>query len=172
MNSRRIWKLSLMGAPGAGKSSIISRIVYDTDASGSTVRGLLTKKIKVPHNGKMLDFEFIFQEIDNMDDGTKFIAGSSGIILIFDVTQSMNASEVDKLAKFINSLEKKPLIFIAANKIDRKYEAVTWQEDLGPLAKSMDAPLYMISSRMPDTVSTMIRDIAIILMEKKNEKRN
>ena len=171
MTSRRIWKLSLIGAPGTGKSSIISRIVFDTDASGTTMRGLLTKKIKVPYNGSTLDFEFIFQEIDSMDGDAKLIAGSSGIILVFDVTQALNISEVNRFAKFIKGLEKNPPVFIAANKIDRKYEAITWHEDLEPLSRIMDASIYMVSSRMSDTVSNMVKDIAIKLMEKKNDKR-
>ncbi|MHB1647532.1 MAG: GTPase domain-containing protein [Cuniculiplasma sp.] len=169
--SRRIWKLSLIGAPGTGKSSIISRIVYDTDAAGTTARGLLTKKIKVKKGGHNLDFEFIFQEIDGLEGDAKQIAGSSGIVLIFDVTQPMDGAEVNRFAKFLGGLEKKPMIFLAANKIDRKYEAVTWQEDLEPIASSLDAPLYMISSRQSDTVSEMITDIAIRLLERKNEKR-
>ena len=79
---------------------------------------------------------------------------------------------LNRFAKFINGMEKRLPIFIAANKIDRKYEAVTWQEDLEPLASTMDASIYMISSRVSDTVSSMMKDIAIKLMEKKNEKRN
>ena len=106
-----------------------------------------------------------------MDGDAKLIAGSSGIILVFDVTQALNVSEVNRFAKFIKGLEKKPPVFIAANKIDRKYEAITWHEDLEPLSRTMDASIYMISSRMSDTVSNMVKDIAVKLMEKKNDKR-
>ncbi|MGP6206645.1 GTPase domain-containing protein [Cuniculiplasma sp. SKW3] len=170
ISSRFIWKVSVVGTSGSGKSSLISRIVYDSDNGGIGNRGLLRKKINITYDGKPVESEFIIQEIDGFIENEKIMSGSSAIIIVTDVTRELNEREIQKFIKFISILERKPLMVIAATKIDRKYEAVTWQEDLDPISKTYKVPVYMVSARMPETVKKMTEDIATKLLDRKNGK--
>ncbi|MCL4345903.1 MAG: GTPase domain-containing protein [Candidatus Thermoplasmatota archaeon] len=170
ISSRFIWKVSVVGTSGSGKSSLISRIVYDSDNGNFGNKGLLRKKISVNYDGKQVESEFIIQEIDGFVENEKIMSGSSVIIIVADVTKELNEKEIHKFIKFVSILDRKPLMVISATKIDRKYEAVTWQEDLEPLSKEYNVPVYMVSSRIPDTVKKMTDDIVIRLLERKNGK--
>ncbi len=170
ISSRFIWKVSVVGTSGSGKSSLISRIVYDSDSGSLENRGLLRKKISVNYKGKTVENEFIFQEIDGFMENEKIMSGSSAIIMVTDVTKTLNEGEIRKFVRFVSILERKPYLILAATKIDRKYEAVTWQEDLEPLSNSYKIPVYMVSAKMPETVRKMLEDIAQTLLERKNGK--
>ena len=46
MDQERVtWKITVLGQPDAGKSSLISRIVYDSDSGVIKQRGLIKKKM-------------------------------------------------------------------------------------------------------------------------------
>ena len=63
------------------------------------------------------------------------------------------------------------LLILAANKVDRKYEAVTWKEDLEPMAKKFGLNLYMVSAKQPETVNNMVNGISRLLIGRINGKR-
>ena len=72
---------------------------------------------------------------------------------------------------FISNFGKNPLIFIAGSKIDRRYEAKIWEEDLEPLKKNQTTKLYMVSSRQSETVKSMLNDIAVSLLKRTLERK-
>jgi predicted GTPase len=162
-----MWKVSVVGSAESGKSSIISRIVFDSDVGNFMGKGLLRKKITVDREGKTNQAELIFQEIDGFPENEKLLAGSAAIIVVIDVTKKVQTNEIEN---FIKVTRKKQLIILAANKIDRKYEAVTWSDELEPFAQKMDVELFLVSSKMPETVLKMIQKVASDLMGKLNGK--
>ncbi|MHB1623119.1 MAG: Rab family GTPase [Cuniculiplasma sp.] len=162
-----MWKVSVVGEPDAGKSSLISRIVFDSEAGSFMGKGLLRKKITIQDQNRMSQAELILQEIDGLPENDKLLAGSSAIIIVVDVTKDVNKKAMEK---FIKGANKKALIVIAANKIDRKYEAVTWREDLDPFVKNYNLELFLISTKIPETVNGMIKEIGKLLMGRINGK--
>ncbi|MCL4323703.1 MAG: GTPase domain-containing protein [Candidatus Thermoplasmatota archaeon] len=168
ISGRLMWKVSLVGGLESGKSSLISRIVFDSETGNFINKGLLRKKVSFQENGKDYHAELILQEISGFPTNEKLLAGSSAIIIVVDVTKKMNEQEI---INFIRLTQKRGLIIMAANKVDRKYEAVTWKEDLEPIAKKFDLDLYMVSAKQPDTVNNMVNGISRLLIGRINGKQ-
>ena len=99
ISGRLMWKVSLVGDTESGKSSLISRIVFDSEAGSFINKGLLRKKVSFEDDGKNYHAELIFQEIDGFPDNEKLLAGSSAIIIVVDVTKKLNEGEVTKFIK-------------------------------------------------------------------------
>jgi GTPase SAR1 family protein len=168
ISGRLMWKVSLVGDTESGKSSLISRIVFDSEAGSFINKGLLRKKVSFDDDGKTYHAELIFQEIDGFPENEKLLAGSSAIVIVVDVTKKLNEGEI---TKFIKNTQKKGLLILAANKVDRKYEAVTWKEDLEPMAKKFGLNLYMVSARQPESVNNMVNGISRLLIGRINGKQ-
>jgi len=167
MSNRLIWKITILGEPDTGKSSIISRIVFDSEVGKSSGKGLLRKKVSFSSVNQQKQAEFIIQELDGFPVNHKGLVGSSAILVVVDVTKKFEPS---KISTFIEGIENKPEVCIVANKIDLKYEALTWIEELEPFAKKHKIDLYMVTSKESDSVNTMIQGVAKKLMVRVNGK--
>lgn len=171
ISTRLTWKVSVIGEPGSGKSSLISRMAYDSDSVSGSLRGLIRKKMNVVYNGETRNVEFLFQEIDGFTGADNLLSSSNGVIIVVDITNPVDLKSLVKFVDFISNFGKNPLIFIAGSKADRRYEAKIWEEDLEPLRKTPTTKLYMVSSRQPDTVKNMLNDIGVSLLKRTLERK-
>ncbi len=168
MSGRFIWKITFVGEPDTGKSSIVSRIVFDSEVGNFSGKGLLRKKVSFSSGNEKKQAEFIIQEVDGFPSDNKVLIGSAAILIVVDVTKKF---QPDKISRFISGVDKKLEVCIVANKIDLKYEALTWLEELEPFAKKNHVSLYMVSSRVSDSVNSMIQEVAQKLMVRVNGKQ-
>ena len=171
ISNRLTWKVSVIGQPGSGKSSLISRMAYDSDSAAGVMRGLVRKKLNAELNGETRNVEFLFQEIDGFSGSDNLIASANGVIIVVDITNPVDFDELTKFINFISNFGKKPLIFIAGSKLDRRYEAKIWEKDLEPLKKNGISKIYMVSSRQPETVKSMLNDVAASLLMRTMERK-
>ncbi|MGC8609047.1 MAG: GTPase domain-containing protein, partial [Thermoplasmata archaeon] len=111
-----------MGSKGSGKSSIISSLIYG-DFSITPAKPLLKKTITKDVNGKKVIIDILFQEAN--ENYEKQILNSTAIILVVDITDEKSYNYAKSILPEINSQKKSP-IFLVANKLDLKYEAVIW----------------------------------------------
>ncbi len=168
LSGRFIWKLTFVGEPTTGKSSLIARIVFDSEAGNFIGKGLLRKKIAFPSGDHNAQAEFIIQEVDGFPSDNKILIGSAAILIVVDITRKF---ESEKISKFIKGVNGKVQIGLVANKIDRKFEAMTWVEELEPFAKKNNVSLYMVSSKASQDVNSMMQSIAQSLMVRINGKQ-
>ena len=171
ISTRLTWKVSVIGEPGSGKSSLISRMAYDSDSVSGSLRGLIRKKLNVVYEGEPRNVEFLFQEIEGFAGADNLLSSSNGVIIVVDITNPVDLKGLAKFIDFISNFGKNPLIFIVGSKIDRRYEAKIWEEDLEPLKKNQNTKLYMVSSRQSETVKNMLNDIAVSLLKRTLERK-
>ncbi|MGP6294360.1 GTPase domain-containing protein [Caldiplasma sukawensis] len=171
-NMKYTWKVSFIGDPGNGKTSLISRVVYDSDHSTFSGKGLLRKKISITLKKKEYNIEFIIQEIDDKDENEKLLTGSGAIVVVIDVTKPLNEKDIKKKLSYLSSLERKPLVFIAATKSDRRYEAEFWKDDLNKIVGKEGTEVFFVSAKDGEEVKNMMETIGMKLLEKKLENGN
>ncbi|WP_393970717.1 GTPase domain-containing protein [Oxyplasma meridianum] len=168
---RLTWKVSIVGPTGSGKSSLISRIVYDSDNPASTQKMILRKRITVPYNGGTRSVDFLFQELEETDKTEKFLTGSTAILITADVTSKDSLKYSEEILKFISGFERKPLVVVLGTKTDLRYEAVIWQDELDRLAKKYGALSFLVTAKNANDVPKVLEQISSRLLEKVASKR-
>jgi GTPase SAR1 family protein len=168
---RLTWKVSIVGPTGSGKSSLISRIVYDSDNPASTQKMILRKRISVPYNGGSRNVDFLFQELEEAKNAEKFLMGSTAILVTADITSKDSLSYSEDILKFISRFERKPLVVLLGTKMDLRYEAVVWQDELDNLAKKYGALSFLVTAKNSNEVPKVLEQISSRLLEKVASKR-
>ena len=59
-STRVVWKVSVLGPDGSGKSSLISRIIYDSDSPDIQPRSILKKSLSINDKGKKILVDLLF----------------------------------------------------------------------------------------------------------------
>ncbi|EQD71170.1 GTPase [mine drainage metagenome] len=171
ISTKLTWKVSVIGEPGAGKSSLISRMAYDSDSISASMRGLIRKRVSIQHDGENRTVEVLFQEINGFSGAESLLSSSNAVIIVVDITKPMDLNELGKFVHFVSNFGKSPLVFIAGSKLDRRYEAQIWESDFDPMKNNGNVKIYMVSSKMPDTVKTMLNDVSLNLLKRTMERR-
>lgn len=168
---RLTWKVSIVGPTGSGKSSLISRIVYDSDNPASTQKMILRKRLSVPFNGSSRNVDFLFQELEDTKNAGKFLMGSTVILVTADITSRDSMRYSEDILKFVDRLERKPLVALLGTKMDLRYEAVIWQGELDSLASKYGVLSFLVTTKNSTEVTKMLDQISSKLMDKIASKR-
>lgn len=166
MYSRRAWKVSLIGSKGVGKSSLISKMVYGSDAYHSDPRSLKKKSLTVEKNGSSIGVDLFFLELDGTDGSDKLLSGSNAIIVLIDVTNASSMQEAEQILKYIRTFEDKAIIVLVATKQDLRYEAQFWDEDIQKLAARYKLPYYMTSAKSSQDSGRFLDELVSSLLER------
>ena len=163
---RATWKISVVGPRGVGKSSLISRIVYDTDSVGSQQRALVKKKMALESEGRKVIADLLFQELDGDEEVDKLMVGSNAIIVVSDITDKNSLEIADSIIKYARNFEKKPLVVLAGTKLDLKYEAQVWEEDFNRLKDDYGIDYFVTSSRNSQAVDDLVKYLTGQLLDR------
>ena len=145
----RIRKVTVIGAPGVGKTSLIRRYVYGRFSNGvEQADGSTVYRKRLPSG------ELIIWELGSGEQNPEAILrGSSGVVVVLDVTDETTLEWAEEALPYVAGLLPGRPIAIAGNKCDMKYAARLWREDMEPLAARWDAALYMTSARTGENVA-------------------
>lgn len=166
MYARRAWKVSLIGSKGSGKSSLISKMVYGSDAYESDPKSLKKKSLTVEKDGNRMGVDLFFLELDETGNSDKLLSGSNAIIVLLDVTNPGSIEEAEYILKFILSYGEKALIMIAATKQDLRYEAAFWDEDVRKLASKYGVKYFMTSAKNSQDSNRFLDGLVSSLLDK------
>lgn len=169
--ARLTWKISVVGPKGVGKSSLISRIVYDSDSALGPQRALVKKKVAIDYENEKIMSDLLFQELDETDDVERLIPGSNVIIIVADLTENRSIAEAEEIIKFTENFEIRPLVVLVGTKLDRKYEAIIWEDDFNKLRKKYEVEYFIVSSKSSENIDEMMNYISGKLVENYYSKR-
>ncbi|BAB59545.1 RAS-related protein [Thermoplasma volcanium GSS1] len=164
---RLAWKFVIAGSKGAGKSSFISYIVYGEPAP-ILPRSLVKKSLNREINGHKLAVDILFQEVDGGIEN--FIPTATAFIIVVDVTSADSLSEARNIIMEIKNA-KKNNIFVIGNKIDLKYEAQIWIDDMEELKNKFSTKYYMVSCKDGIGFETLLEDIINSIATKTQARR-
>lgn len=163
---RIAWKVSVAGDRGTGKSSLISRIVYDSDGTGSPSKLLSKKRITVESNGVKIPADLLLQEISDEPEAERFLPGSNIILVLVDVTRGDTLGFARQIVRFSKTFEKKPAVILVGTKADLKYEAEIWTEDFDAVKKKDDVEYYIVSAKTGTGIQELLSSITATLFER------
>ena len=168
---RVTWKISIIGAVGTGKSSLISRIVYDSDSAIGLRKQIARKKLMLDYDGSRVNADLLFVESEEGIDTEKLVSGSNVIITTADLTNRKSLSEAESILGDLDRSKSAAVKIVAGTKLDRKYEAVLWDDDFQKLEKKYGIKYFFVSSRDATSVKEMMQYIINELLQRFYAKR-
>lgn len=149
-NSRVTWKISVTGLNGSGKSTLISRLVYNTNTVSSQLRPIQRKIVTLDARNRRITAELLFLEINSEQESEKLLTGSNCILVVADLTSIRSLDYAENVLKFISALNNKTVKVLVATKLDRRYEAQFWQDELERVSKDYAIPYFILSNNSRD----------------------
>jgi|Deesub1362A_J573_1020465.scaffolds.fasta_scaffold02790_3 hypothetical protein len=151
----RIRKVTVIGAQGVGKTSLIRRYVYGRFSNGVEQGGESAVYRKRLSAGELIIWELGTEE----QNPEAILRGSSGVVVVLDVTDEATLEWANEVLPYVSSLLPGRPIAIAGNKCDMKYAARLWRDDIEPIASRWNAALYMTSARTGENVAEVFAHI-------------
>lgn len=168
---RVTWKITVIGQPASGKSSLISRIVYDSDSSVIKQRALLKKKMTMEKGGKKVIADLLFLELQDEEGVEKLLTGSNCVIVTVDITQPEELEVARDVLRYLSSFEESPLLILAGTKADLKYEAAVWENDFDRIRKELGIDYFLLSAKTSASVQDMLDHLTGSLLDRFYAKR-
>ena len=172
--SEYIYKLSLIGDSGVGKTSIVHRYVFEefSEDYKSTIGTFIMKK--------ECDFEDINTKIRfsiwDLAGQTQFkriwpeyLANSNAGIMVFDITSRKSFESIDMWYKEIVRVSSSPglVLILAGNKVDLDEERVVSREEAELMAKKLNVHYIETSAKEDVHLSDLFEWIALQLLERR-----
>ena len=149
---RVMWKISVVGLSRTGKSTLISRLVYDTDDVSMQVKMLNRKRISINNGSGKINADLLLQEVSESLEADRLLPGSAAILVTVDITNSDSLGYAEDVLKYASHFDKNPLVIVVATKLDLKYEARLWKEELEKLKVKYGVEYFIISARTGEGV--------------------
>lgn len=172
MDLQRVtWKITVLGQPESGKSSLISRLVYDSDSGPVKQRGLIKKKMTLKKGSKKVIADLLFLELQDSEGVEKLLTGSNCILVTVDITRGEELDVASDIVKYLTSFEDSPLVIIVGTKTDLKYEAAIWENDFKAVKKGSDVDFFLVSAKTSSGVPELLEHLTGELLENFYAKR-
>jgi GTPase SAR1 family protein len=166
MVQKLIWKVTVTGKKNSGKSSIISRAVYNT-ASQISNRGFIRKKINTSFMSEEYEIDLLFLEMPYETLNQKFLSKSTFVLFVVDITDMESLKDADK---FIGEYNSDMEIFLLASKSDLRYVSQFWEPEISKLSNKYGIA-YFIYSNKDDFSDILIEIISDALAKIYNQSK-
>ncbi|HLH86629.1 MAG TPA: GTPase domain-containing protein [Thermoplasmataceae archaeon] len=169
---RVAWKISVIGQPRSGKSALISRIVYDSYESSGQSKPMNKRRFTLENGSDKIMADILFQEISSQEDADRLLPSSTAILVTVDITNQSSIKYAEEVLKFTRNFERRPFVYVVATKLDLKYEAAIWVEELNRVCGRYGVQYQMTSAKTGEGVMEAIKAVTTALSERFYAKRN
>ncbi len=164
-SSRVTWKISVTGLNGSGKSTLISRLVYNSNNVGAQERPIQRKVVNLETKQMKIIAELLFLEINSEVESEKLLTASNCVIVVCDLTNIKSLDYAENTLKFVGALNNKTVKVMVATKLDRRYEAQFWEEELNRATSEHSVPYFILSNNSRDDWEKVYSYITENMME-------
>lgn len=163
-------KICMLGSFGVGKTSLVRRFIHDEffEDYHSTMGVHIQKKSIALTKDASSEINLILWDIAHIEDFNRMIKdyfrGSSGAIVVFDVTRPQSFQETDIYLKpFLELSPKSKLIFVG-NKIDLVDKKSYNMEQLLQISKAYKSLSLLTSAKTSESVEELFHELASLLV--------
>ena len=151
MTIPKIWKVSVIGDQGVGKTSLVKRFVFNTfNGENSTSEESRAYKKKIDGILLMIWDVSVYEE--HVD---RILGGSKAVIIVGDITRYRTYEAMDDMAQYVDG-RKISKVFVG-NKHDLKYRAEFWRDELQTLSKKYDSTYFFTSAKTGEGVADLFQ---------------
>lgn len=158
--TKNTWKVSVIGLEKSGKSSLISRIVYGNADAAPQFSSIVKKTLELKYNGQKNKADLLIQELDWKREAEKLLAGSAAVIVTMDLTDASVLTGTEEIMKYLDMFNKRSFRILVGTKLDRKYEAQLWDEDVIPLCKKYGMEFVKASAKTSEGIQDLLQAIS------------
>jgi small GTP-binding protein len=170
-------KVTLLGDPAVGKTSLIQRFVYDAfdERYLSTFGAKITKKslpfLKEDYPELSEDLMFILLIWDIAGQKVfknihqAYYRGAEATLLVCDITRRETLDNLRDWARELFDAEGVVPALILVNKSDMVADYAFQEEDINALAAELQIPYYFTSAKSGDNVESAFRTIAEMIIK-------
>ncbi|MHA1399199.1 MAG: Rab family GTPase [Candidatus Heimdallarchaeaceae archaeon] len=172
-----IFKIVLLGDPGVGKSSLISRYVHNRFESSYMITigvDILSKQLFVGDDEVL----FLISDIGGQERFSsvreKFYRGSKGCFLVFDLTRANTLESIREWKRGLDGVEDDVIFFVIGNKADLKDQIAVEEEEAIAIVNELNLPtdsFFITSAKTGEKVEEAFQTFARELIKAVEKKR-
>jgi len=155
-------KIVVWGAPSVGKTSLISRFVYQkfSDSYLTTIGMKIDKKTV---SIKDYTIDMVLWEVGGQERLIEnYMRGCEGVIYVIDISRQETYEDLERIWDFLERVVPDAEKIIIANKVD-----LVSPSELKSIVKKLDVdPDFYASAKTGENVEEMFEDLAERLIEK------
>jgi len=173
MSSDYIYKLSLLGDGGVGKTSMVQRYVHGifSEAYKATIGTYISKR-EIQFDELDTKVRFVIWDLAGQEQFKRmwpdYLADSNAGLIIFDVTNRISFENVRRWYDQIIKVASKNILvlILVGNKVDMEDSRVISVEEAEKLAKEFDVEYIETSAKTNENMEEVFERIALTLLEK------
>lgn len=172
-----IFKIVLLGHPGVGKSSLITRFVHNRFSASYLMTigvDILSKQLFVG-NDEVL---FLISDIGGQERFAsvreKFYRGAKGCLLVFDLTRENTLEALSAWKSGLDGVEDDVIYFVVGNKADLKDQIVVSREEALKVVRELELPensFFITSAKTGEHVEEAFATFARELIKSVEKRR-
>jgi small GTP-binding protein len=163
-------KICMLGSFGVGKTSLVRRFVLNqfTEEYRSTMGVHIQKQPVSLTKDASSGINLILWDIAHIEEFNRVIKdyfrGSSGAVVVFDVTRPQSFQETDIYLKPFLELNPKSKFIFVGNKIDLVDKKSYNMEQLLQISKTYNSLSFLTSAKTSENVDELFHKLAALLV--------
>ena len=157
-------KICMLGDFAVGKTSLVKRFVFDRfdDKYVSSIGVKVSRKsVVLPRHDGAVNLNMMLWDLAGSEKFNQvrasYLRGSSGAILVCDLTRSETLNALSQYAKNVIGVNRDVKLVVVANKVDLQFEHGIDENVIAEFAAQLSAPYFLTSAKSGQTVETVFR---------------
>ena len=155
-------KICLLGDFAVGKTSLVRRFVEDRfdDKYLSTIGVKISRKTLARSYGTLNLLVLDLAGGDNFDSGSSYLRGTSGAVIVCDLTRHETLSAFERYAAQVRAVNPGSSLVFVGNKVDRVDQRAITDAELRAVCATLNGSFLLASAKTGEQVEAAFLALA------------